>query len=152
MAISKKNQGLLNLVKKVHGVVENVDIEKHRQSQDQLGALFGQNKAVVIKEVDIKGTYGEWLCVNRAHMKKYVILYCHGGGYSTGSCLYGRTLTTRLASSTSMDVLSFDYRLAPEHPYPAALEDAVKTWNHLMMYGYGARDVKIGRASCRERV
>ena len=141
MAISKKNQGLLNLVKKVHGVVENVDIEKHRQSQDQLGALFGQNKAVVIKEVDIKGTYGEWLCVNRAHMKKYVILYCHGGGYSTGSCLYGRTLTTRLASSTSMDVLSFDYRLAPEHPYPAALEDAVKTWNHLMMYGYGARDV-----------
>ncbi|MCI9297210.1 MAG: alpha/beta hydrolase [Lachnospiraceae bacterium] len=141
MAISKKNQGLLNLVKRVHGVVENVDIEKHRQSQDQLGALFGQNKAVVIKEVDIGGMYGEWLCVNRAHMKKYVILYCHGGGYSTGSSLYGRTLTTRLASCTSMDVLSFDYRLAPEHPYPAAIEDAMKTWNHLMMYGYGARDV-----------
>ena len=141
MAISKKNQGLLNLVKRVHGVVENVDIEKHRQSQDQLGALFGQNKSVVIKEVDIGGMYGEWLCVNRAHMKKYVILYCHGGGYSTGSSLYGRTLTTRLASCTSMDVLSFDYRLAPEHPYPAAIEDAMKTWNHLMMYGYGARDV-----------
>ncbi len=141
MAISKKNQGLLNLVKRVHGVVENVDIEKHRQSQDQLGALFGQNKSVVIKEVDIGGMYGEWLCVNRAHMKKYVILYCHGGGYSTGSSLYGRTLTTRLASCTSMDVLSFDYRLAPEHPYPAAIEDTMKTWNHLMMYGYGARDV-----------
>ena len=141
MAISKKNQGLLNLVKRVHGVVENVDIEKHRQSQDQLGALFGQNKSVVIKEVDIGGMYGEWLCVNRAHMKKYVILYCHGGGYSTGSSLYGRTLTTRLASCTSMDVLSFDYRLAPEHPSPAAIEDAMKTWNHLMMYGYGARDV-----------
>lgn len=141
MAISKKNQGLLNLVKRVHGVVENVDIEKHRQSQDQLGALFGQNKAVVIREVDIGGMYGEWLCVNRAHMKKYVILYCHGGGYSTGSSLYGRTLTTRLAFSTSMDVLSFDYRLAPENPYPAAIEDAMKTWNHLMMFGYGARDV-----------
>ena len=141
MAVSKKNQGLLNLVKRVHGVVENVDIEKHRQSQDQLGALFGQNKAILIKEVDIDGMYGEWLCVNRAHMKKYVILYCHGGGYSTGSSLYGRTLTTRLASSTSMDVLSFDYRLAPEHPYPAAVEDAMTTWNHLMMFGYGARDV-----------
>ena len=95
MAISKKNQGLLNLVKRVHGVVENVDIEKHRQSQDQLGALFGQNKAILIKEVDIDGMYAEWLCVNRAHMKKYVILYCHGGGYATGSSLYGRTLTTR---------------------------------------------------------
>ena len=141
MAISKKNQGLLNLVKRVHGVVENIDIEKHRQSQDQLGALFGQSKAVLIKEVDIGGMYGEWLCVNRAHMKKYVIMYCHGGGYSTGSSLYGRTLTTRLASSTSMDVLSFDYRLAPEHPYPAAIEDAMKAWNNLMLFGYGARDV-----------
>lgn len=141
MAISKKNQGLLNLVKKVHGVVENVDIEKHRQSQDQLGALFGQSKAFVIKEESIDGMYGEWLCVNRAHMKKYVILYCHGGGYSTGSSLYGRTLTTKLASSTSMDVLSFDYRLAPENPYPAPIEDAMKAWNHLMMFGYGARNV-----------
>ena len=141
MAISKKNQGLLNLVKRVHGVVENVDIEKHRQSQDQIGALFGQNKSVVIKEVDIGGMYGEWLCVNRAHMKKYVILYCHGGGYSTGSRLYARTLTGKLAMSTSMDVLSFDYRLAPEHPYPAALEDAMKVWDYLMLLGYGARDV-----------
>lgn len=76
MAISKKNQGLLNLVKRVHGVVENVDIEKHRQSQDQIGALFGQNKSILIREADIDGMYGEWLCVNRAHMKKYVILYC----------------------------------------------------------------------------
>lgn len=141
MAVSKKNQGLLNLVKKVHGAVENVDIEKHRQSQDQFGALFGQNKAILIKEENIEGMYGEWLCVNRAHMKKYVILYCHGGGYSTGSSLYGRTLTTRLASSTSMDVLSFDYRLAPENPYPAAVLDAMKAWDHLMMFGYGARDV-----------
>ena len=66
MAISKKNQGLLNLVKRVHGIVENADIEKHRQSQDQLGALFGQNKAILIKEVDIEGMYGEWLCVNRS--------------------------------------------------------------------------------------
>lgn len=141
MAISKKNQNLLHLVKRVHGVVENVDIEEHRQSQDRLGALFGQNKAILIKEVDIDGMYGEWLCVNRAHMKKYVIMYCHGGGYSTGSSLYARTLTTRLASSTSMDVLSFDYRLAPEHPYPAAVEDAMSVWNHLMLFGYGARDV-----------
>ena len=76
-------------------------------------------------------------------MKKYVILYCHGGGYSTGSSIYARTLTTKLAASTSMDVLSFDYRLAPEHPYPAALEDAMKAWDYLMLLGYGARDVIV---------
>ena len=46
----------------------------------------------------------------------------HGGGYSTGSCIYARTLTTKLAASTSMDVFCFDYRLAPEFPYPAAID------------------------------
>ncbi|MDE5680381.1 MAG: alpha/beta hydrolase, partial [Lachnospiraceae bacterium] len=91
--------------------------------------------------VAMDGIHGEWASVNRVHMKKYVILYCHGGGYSTGSCLYGRTLTTKLATTTSMDVLSFDYRLAPEHPYPAALEDAIKVWDYLMLSGDGARDI-----------
>ncbi|MBO5167278.1 MAG: alpha/beta hydrolase [Lachnospiraceae bacterium] len=141
MADKKKNQNLMQLVKKVHGIVENTDIEKHRQSQDYFGALLGNNKEITYTELDMDGVHGEWICVNRAHMKKYIILYCHGGGYSTGSCLYGRTLTSKLAAMTSMDVLGFDYRLAPENPYPAALEDAMKVWNYLMLLGYGARDV-----------
>ena len=134
---------MLNLIKRVHSVVENVDIEKHRQSQDYFGAILGNSKDTVIHEVVIEDIYAEWISVNRAHMKKYVILYCHGGGYSTGSSLYARTLTNKLAMSTSMDVLCFDYRLAPEHPYPAALEDAMKAWNYLMLLGYGARDVVV---------
>lgn len=149
MAIAeKRNANLMNLIKRMHGVVENADIEKHRQSQDHFGALLGSSKDVLIEDVKIRDhptegeiLSGEWLYVNRAHMKKYVILYCHGGGYSTGSRLYARTLTSKLAMSTSMDVLSFDYRLAPENPYPAALEDAMKVWNYLMLLGYGARDV-----------
>ncbi len=144
----KKNANLMNLIKRMHGAVENVDIEKHRQSQDYFGALLGNKKEVIVEDLEIviepdagRILHGEWTYVNRAHMKKYVILYCHGGGYSTGSSLYARTLTTKLATSTSMDVLCFDYRLAPEHPYPAALEDAMQVWNYLMLLGYGARDV-----------
>lgn len=137
----KKNQNLMQLIKRVHGLVENTDIEKHRQSQNHIGALLGNSREITYTEVTMDGIHGEWASVNRAHMKKYVILYCHGGGYSTGSCLYGRTLTAKLAATTSMDVLSFDYRLAPEHPYPAALADAIKVWNYLMLLGYGARDI-----------
>ncbi len=137
----KRNHNLMNLIKRVHGMVENPDIEKHRQSQDYIGTILSSNKDINYREVDLGGMYGEWVSVNRAHMKKYVILHCHGGGYSTGSCLYARTLTAKLASSTSMDVLCFDYRLAPEHPYPAACEDAMKVWDYLMLLGYGARDV-----------
>lgn len=137
----KKNQNLMQIIRRVHGIVENPDIEKHRQSQDHIGALLGNSKEITYTEIDMDGIHGEWACVNRAHMKKYVILYCHGGGYSTGSSLYGRTLTSKLAATTSMDVLSFDYRLAPEFPYPAALQDAMKVWNYLMLLGYGARDI-----------
>ena len=143
MAVTKANQNLMNLIKRMHSRVENTDIEKHRLSQDHLGVLFGSNKEVDIKEIMIDNIHCEWISVNRAHMKKYVILYCHGGGYSTGSSVYARTLTTKLAVSTSMDVLCFDYRLAPENPYPAATEDAMKVWNSLMLLGYGARDIII---------
>lgn len=139
----KKNQNLMQLIKKVHSVVENDNLEKHRQSQEHVGAIFGSGKDILIKDVDIKGIHGEWVTVNRAHMKKYIILHCHGGGFSTGSTRYARTLTSKLAVSTSMDVLSFDYRLAPENPYPAACEDAMKVWDYLMLLGYGARDIII---------
>lgn len=138
-----RNQSMMGLIKKVHGMIDSQDLEKHRHSQDQVGALLGNSKERTIQSVKIGEMEGEWVSVNRVHMKKYVILYCHGGGYSTGSSLYARTLTTKLAESTSMDVLCFDYRLAPENPYPAACEDAMKAWDYLMLLGYGARDVVI---------
>jgi len=139
----KRNQNLMNLIRRVHGLVEKPDIEKYRQSQDHIGTILSNIRDVSYREIDIGGMYAEWVSVNRAHMKKYIILHCHGGGYSTGSCLYARTLTAKLAACTSMDVLCFDYRLAPEHPYPAACEDAMKVWNYLMLLGYGARDVIV---------
>lgn len=138
-----RNQNRMGLIRKVHGLIDSQDLEKHRHSQDQVGALLGSSKERMIKSVKIGGMDGEWISVNRVHMKKYVILYCHGGGYSTGSSLYARILTTKLAESTSMDVLCFDYRLAPENPYPAACEDAMKAWDYLMLLGYGARDVIV---------
>lgn len=131
----------MNLIRRAHGLVENSDLEKHRQSQDTLGTILSNTKDINYREIAISDMYGEWVSVNRAHMKRYVILHCHGGGYSTGSSLYARTLTSKLAMSASMDVLCFDYRLAPEHPFPAATEDAMKAWNYLMLLGYGAHDV-----------
>ena len=144
MAVSEKqNQNMMNLIRKVHGLVEHPDLTKHRQSQDRIGALLGAEKGVEYTPVTVEDMSCEWVRVTRAHMKKYVILYCHGGGYSTGSTVYARTLTKKLAESTSMDVFAFNYRLAPEHPYPAATDDALKAWNYLMYLGYGARDVIV---------
>ncbi|MBQ6697062.1 MAG: alpha/beta hydrolase [Lachnospiraceae bacterium] len=133
----------MDLVRRVHGLVDSSDIEKKRQSQEYIGTILGNTKDISYQEFTLQDMEAEWISVNRPHMKKYIILYCHGGGYSTGSSKYARTITSKLAMSTSMDVLAFDYRLAPEHPYPSALEDALKAWNYLMLLGYGARDIIV---------
>lgn len=137
------NQSFINLIRKAHGLIENSDIEKHRHSQDQMGALFGNSREVAVTETTVGSMYAEWIRADRPHSGKKIILYCHGGGYSTGSPLYARTLTTKLASQLSMDVFCFDYRLAPEHPYPAAVDDAQAAWDYLMLQGYGAKDIFV---------
>lgn len=136
-----EKQNLMKIIKKMHTLVESDDIEKQRASKDHLGKLLVRSADMQYEDVEVDGISAEWVSVRRSHMKKYVLLYCHGGGYNTGSLKYARSITNKLAASTSMDVLSFDYRLAPEHPYPAALNDAVKVWDYLMYLGYGARDV-----------
>ena len=141
--MTDKNQNLMHLIRLAHGLVTSPDPEKQRQSQKNMGVILKNTKEITYSEFQIENINAEWVRVNRAHMKKHVILYCHGGGYSAGSCVYARTLTSKLAMATSMDVLCFDYRLAPEHPYPAAPEDAVKVWNYLMLLGYGAKDVIV---------
>lgn len=74
-----RNQNMMGLIRKVHGMIDNTDIEKHRLSQDHVGALLGNSRDMLIRSVKIQDMDGEWVSVNRAHMKKYVILYCHGG-------------------------------------------------------------------------
>lgn len=63
------------------------------------------------------------------------ILYFHGGAYALGSALAGAGITGELASRTSRSGISVEYRLAPEHPYPAALDDAVAAYQGLLSTG-----------------
>jgi len=139
----KRNQNLMQIIRRMHGLLESSDVEKQRHSQEQLAAIVGNLGPVSVRDAMVGPMHGEWVSADRAHIKTSVILYCHGGGYSTGSCIYARSITGKLANAASMDVFSFDYRLAPECPYPAAIEDAVKAWDYLMLRGYAARDVVV---------
>lgn len=82
---SRRNQNLMHLIRRAHGLVEHPDLEKHRQSQDAIGSIFGNTKSISYREVDIDGISGEWVSVNRAHMKKYVVLHCHGEDIPPGA-------------------------------------------------------------------
>ncbi|MDD2959841.1 MAG: alpha/beta hydrolase [Lachnospiraceae bacterium] len=143
LAKNDTNQGLMNIVRAVHGLLESDDIEKVRSAQENMGSLLTARKNRRFREEELNGIHGEWTLVDRPHEKKRIVLFCHGGGYSTGSCIYARSVTTKLAEAVALDVLSFDYRLAPEFPYPAACEDAMKVWNSLMLRGYGADQIIV---------
>lgn len=73
-----------------------------------------------------------------------VLLYLHGGAYLIGSPATHRTLTAHLAKRCGLAVCALDYRLAPEFPYPAALEDGVAAYRALLVQGYAAEQIVIG--------
>lgn len=78
---------------------------------------------------------GEWLHPEQPRRGR-ALLYLHGGGYICGAPRTHRAITARLAKRLDIAVFSLDYRLAPEHPFPAALEDALRAWRWLLAQGY----------------
>ncbi len=97
---------------------------------------------VEIELIDVDGTPAEWQIIPGA-VKNKILLYLHGGGWVIGSPNTARLLSIELGKVTNMRVLSVDYRLAPEHPYPAALEDCVSIYNWLLSSGNKSEDIII---------
>lgn len=91
---------------------------------------------------DISQHSSEAACETESEPK--VILYFHGGGFTAGSCYYYRDLASRISQASGVKVLLVEYRLAPEHPYPAANEDCLFAYRWLLENGYSAQQVIIG--------
>ena len=96
-----------------------------------------------ITPVDIDGLNAEWIANKHHNSTDTIILYLHGGAYNIGSTKSHRNLTAHLAKASEATILLLDYRLAPEHPYPAALIDAVKAYKWLIDCGHLAEDIVI---------
>ncbi|MBP5184705.1 MAG: alpha/beta hydrolase [Lachnospiraceae bacterium] len=98
---------------------------------ERAGLLTAPRENITVTPFCVESINCEEITPELAHNPGYAILYAHGGGYVTGNLNYARILGAKLALSTGFTTFSFDYRLAPEHPYPAALEDAVKVFEYL---------------------
>lgn len=89
------------------------------------------------------GIRGEWVTARGHEHATLTVLYLHGGGYCTGSPATHRAITGHLAVRCAARVFAADYRLAPEHPFPAAVDDAVAAYRGLLDDGTAARDLVI---------
>jgi monoterpene epsilon-lactone hydrolase len=90
------------------------------------------------------GLKGEWIEPDGGTMPGRTLLYLHGGGYFFCSPETHRSITIALAIQAEARVFAPDYRLAPEHPYPAAIEDAVAAYRMLLAEGIPAGRIVIG--------
>jgi monoterpene epsilon-lactone hydrolase len=97
---------------------------------------------VKVEPTDAGGVPAEWQIVPGA-IEERVLLYLHGGGWILGSPNSHRLLTVALGQATKMHVLSVDYRLAPEHPYPAPLEDCTAVYNGLLSTGIEPENIIV---------
>lgn len=91
----------------------------------------------------IGGVPCEWITLKETDQNK-VLLYLHGGGYILGGPDSHRDIAWRLAEAAGMRVLVVDYRLAPEHRFPAAVDDATACYRWLLKEGFSADDIAIG--------
>ena len=122
--------------------IANAPVDKMRKRLDQLGRLSRPARHVAIEEKSIAGLHAEWYRPPQPKPGK-LLLYLHGGAYTLGSCDSHRKLVTHMANEGRIEAVMPEYRLAPEHPFPAGLDDAIAVYKELLQSGYSASDIVI---------
>jgi acetyl esterase/lipase len=106
-------------------------IEELRQGFESVTQLLPLAPDVRVERAEAGGIPAEWVAAPGAAAER-VVLYLHGGGYAIGSVNTHRELASRLSRASGARALTIDYRLAPEHPHPAAVDDAVAAYHWLL--------------------
>lgn len=134
-------EGLVGLIRSSPPLGDG-DVATMRAAAEGMGAMLPVDPEVVFTTVDIGSIPAEWADAPGADASG-VVLYLHGGGYVSGSIAVYRSLAGRLSRAAGARVLVVDYRLAPEHPFPAAIEDAAAAYRWLLQQGFGPGRIAI---------
>ena len=117
-------------------------LEDSRAGYDAMLGLNQPPDDATIEEVMIEHVNADWVSVPESQDNRFV-LYLHGGGYVIGSNVGYREFASRMARATKAKVLVLNYRLAPENPFPAAVDDAVMAYKYILSSGADASQVVI---------
>ena len=115
-----------------------------RRGQDKIGELMEMRykEHVVTHEHKFENFTGAWM-IPYDERRQGVILYLHGGGYTCGGIDYAKGFGSMLAARTGTKVFCAAYRLAPEHPFPCALEDSLEAYSYLLSKGYSPDKITL---------
>lgn len=115
---------------------------ERRARIEEVGAVWPVAEDVSLTAVDIDGLAAEWSETLGADPDS-ALLYFHGGGYCSGSIISHRRLVTEAGRAAGVRTLALGFRLAPEHPFPAAFDDALKAWRYLQSQGLEAARIAV---------
>jgi epsilon-lactone hydrolase len=116
---------------------------ERRARLDEVGAYWPVADDVELNPVDLDGVPGEWSMVPGTDPSR-VLVFFHGGGYCSGSIRSHRRMATEAGRAAGVRTLAVGYRLAPEHPFPAARDDALTAWHWLRKQGIDAAHIAVG--------
>jgi monoterpene epsilon-lactone hydrolase len=117
-------------------------VERRKRLND-VGSVWPVAEDVKLTAVDVGGVPGEWSVVPSSD-PSHVLMFFHGGGYCSGSIVSHRRLVTEAGRAAGVRTLAIGYRLAPEHPFPAAYDDALTAWRFLRDQNIPAAHIAIG--------
>ena len=138
-----KHRHLLKGKLKPEIINERFDVHKFRDDIDKVSDRVNKvPKDVDVQNVLAEGMNCEWLTPQGAPQDK-VVLYIHGGGFVSGSCRTHRMHVVKFVRECGLKAFLFDYRLAPEHPFPAAVEDCLSAYGYLLAQGYKPQNIAV---------
>jgi acetyl esterase/lipase len=114
-----------------------------RERLDDIGSIWPVANDVKLESVDVSGIPGEWSIAPGSDSSR-VLIFFHGGGYCSGSIVSHRRMVTEAGRAAGVRTLAVAYRLAPEHPFPAAYDDALTAWRFVRDQGIPASQIAIG--------
>jgi len=116
---------------------------ERRKRLDDVGSVWPVADDVKLTSVAVSGVPGEWSIVPGNDPSR-VLMFFHGGGYCSGSIVSHRRLVTEAGRAAGVRTLAIAYRLAPEHPFPAAYDDALTAWRFLRDQNIPAAHIVLG--------
>ena len=133
--------GLITLLRS-RAAPPDYDVAQSRARFEKTAVFLGGAPDAKCEKVDAGGVPSEWVMAPGYDTGR-AILYLHGGGYAIGSLNTHRRLAYDISAASAAKVLLIDYRLAPEHPFPAAVDDATSAWRWLLQQGFAPNRLAI---------
>ena len=132
--------------KRKNPYTDNKTINQLREETGTAGALIPLPDNTKFERILAGNVYAEWITCGDVDTEK-TFMFIHGGGYYRGSIAATRATVARISAEAKVRCLSIEYRLAPEHPFPAAIDDTYTAYNWLIKEGLNPKNIIVSGQS-----